>query len=227
MPRFPRNYIKTSFFHIITQGINKNYIFEHDDDIKYYICTMYKLKEEHNVKIIAYCIMNNHAHMLLEANNTTDLSKYMQCLNTRYGQYYNKKYSRVGYVFRNRYKSEGIYTEEYLYNCINYIYCNPIKAKICNYPWEYPYSNYRKITEKYSQSNCTFMDIEDNKNDLCETVISKFLEQNNLTLEDLAINKKFLKELITILKNKHSISLRSISKALNIGRETIRKIYNS
>ena len=29
MPRVPRNYIKTSYFHVITQGINKNYIFKY------------------------------------------------------------------------------------------------------------------------------------------------------------------------------------------------------
>ena len=45
MPRFPRSYVKTSFFHVITQGINRNYIFENAEDIKYYIKVMYKLKE--------------------------------------------------------------------------------------------------------------------------------------------------------------------------------------
>ena len=45
MPRFPRKHIKTSFFHVITLGINRNYIFENAEDIKYYIKVMYKLKE--------------------------------------------------------------------------------------------------------------------------------------------------------------------------------------
>lgn len=35
MPRFPRSYIKTSFFHIITQGINKSYIFEKAEEYPY------------------------------------------------------------------------------------------------------------------------------------------------------------------------------------------------
>ena len=137
MPRIPRSYIETSFFHVITQGINKSYIFEQAIDIKYYISIMYKLKDEHNIKIKAYCIMNNHAHMLLEAD-IKELSKYMQRLNTKYAIYYNKKYNRVGYVFRDRFKSEGIFSEQQLYSCINYIYNNPVKAKICNHPMEYP-----------------------------------------------------------------------------------------
>lgn len=227
MPRFPRNYLETSSFHIITQGINKSYIFNREEDIKYYINTMYKLKEEHNIKIIAYCVMNNHTHMLLETDKILNLSKYMLRLNTIYGKYYNKKYNRVGYVFRNRYKSEGIYTWDHLYNCINYIYNNPVKAGLYKYPWEYPYSNYKKINQTYSETNYTFLDVEDNKNDLCKTITNNFLQENNLSLEGLIKNKDHLKELIRILKDKNDISLRLISRTLNIGRETIRKIYNS
>ena len=227
MPRFPRNYLETSSFHIITQGINKSYIFNQEEDIKYYINTMYKLKEEHNIKIIAYCVMNNHTHMLLETDKILNLSKYMLRLNTIYGKYYNKKYNRVGYVFRNRYKSEGIYTWDHLYNCINYIYNNPVKAGLYKYPWEYPYSNYKKINQTYSETNYTFLDVEDNKNDLCKTITNNFLQENNLSLEGLIKNKDHLKELIRILKDKNDISLRLISRTLNIGRETIRKIYNS
>ena len=42
MPRYPRNFIKTSYFHVMTQGINKSYIFEKGEDIKYYIKIMSK-----------------------------------------------------------------------------------------------------------------------------------------------------------------------------------------
>ena len=81
MPRYPRKYLKTCFFHVITQGINKSYIFKSDDEIKYYIKIMYSLKDEYDIKIIAYCIMNNHAHILMESSNIQNLSKYIQRLN--------------------------------------------------------------------------------------------------------------------------------------------------
>ena len=52
MPRYPRSYFKTSFFHVMTQGINKSHIFKEPADIKFYIKTMYRLKEEYNIKIM-------------------------------------------------------------------------------------------------------------------------------------------------------------------------------
>lgn len=223
MSRFPRNYIKTTFFHVITQGINKNYIFEKAEDIKYHIKTMYKLSTQHEIKIIAYCIMNNHLHMLLKTDNIKELSKYMQRLNTTYAKYYNKKYNRVGYVFRDRYKSEGIYSEEHLYNCIKYIYDNPVKAGICNKAEEYPYSNYKKIN-KNLEENYIFIDIDEDKKTI-EEVIQDFLIENNVELEELKNNNIKLKEIIKILKKKYNFSLREIAGKMKLGREKIRKFY--
>lgn len=194
MSRFPRSHTQTTFFHVITQGINKSYIFQNAEDIKYYIKNMYKLEKELNVKLIAYCIMNNHAHMLLKTEKITELSKYMHRLNTIYAIYYNKKYSRVGYLFRDRYKSEGIYSEEHLYNCIKYMYDNPVKAGICKSAYEYPYSNYNKdIKENY-----IFLDVDIDNQKLCREIIEEFIIINSLEKHELKKDICKLKELINI-----------------------------
>ena len=224
MSRIPRNYIKTSFFHVITQGINKSYIFERAEDIKYYIKIMYQLTQEQKIKIIGYCIMSNHAHMLIEREEVKELTKYMQKLNTKYGKYYNKKYNRVGYVFRDRYRAQGIYTEKYLYNCLRYIYNNPVKAGICKNAEDYPYSNYKKIDGELDE-DYTFIDIEDDDKNIGE-IIKKFLKENEMELTDLKREKRKLKELVIILKKQYNISLRNIAKELHMGRETLRKLYD-
>ena len=175
---------------------------------------MYKSNKEHKIKIISYCIMNNHAHMLIETEKISELSKYMQRLNTKYAMYYNKKYNRVGYVFRDRYKAEGIYSEEQLYNCIRYIYNNPVKAGICFKAEDYPYSNY-KIVDK---------EVNDDQK-ACEEIIQEFLIKKGIEINELKKDKETLKELIILLKTGHNISLRKISEEIRMGRETIRKIY--
>ena len=224
MPRFPRNYLKTSFFHVMSQGINKNFIFEDSIDIKFYIKNMYEIKDKYNVKIIAYCIMNNHVHMLLETAGVENLCKYMQCLNTRFGQYYNKKYKRVGYVFRDRYKAEGIYSEKQLYNCIKYIYDNPVKAEICKKPEEYEFSNYKKI-DFIDDEEYAFIDVEEDKEIICEKLVKEFLNKKKMKMEEVRENKAELKKLIKILKQ-HKIAFRTISKTININREKLRREYN-
>ena len=224
MPRFPRNYLKTSFFHVMSQGINKNFIFEDSIDIKFYIKNMYEIKDKYNVKIIAYCIMNNHVHMLLETAGVENLSKYMHCLNTRFGQYYNKKYKRVGYVFRDRYKAEGIYSEKQLYNCVKYIYDNPVKAEICKKPEEYEFSNYKKI-DFIDDEEYAFIDVEEDKEIICEKLVKEFLNKKKMKMEEVRENKAELKKLIKILKQ-YKIAFRTISKTININREKLRREYN-
>lgn len=226
MPRYPRNFINTSFFHVMTQGINKSYIFNTSDDINYYIHLIYKLINDYNINIVAYCIMNNHAHILIETKSTEHLSKFMQRLNTSYSRFYNKKYARVGFVFRNRFLSEGIYSDNQLYNCINYIFNNPVKAGICSSPEQYPYSNYRKI-------NCvidnafSFIDIEEDKDIIIKNVINQFLSTNNLDFCSLKKDNQKLKELLVILKETYNFSFRRIAAELNIYRDTLRKLYNN
>lgn len=225
MPRISRNCLKTKFFHVITQGINKSYIFEQSMDIKVYIKYMYELKDEFNIKIISYCIMNNHAHMLLEVESINYLSKYMHKLNTKYALYYNEKYDRVGYVFKNRFKSEGIYGEKHLKNCIKYIYNNPVKAKICNSPEEYLYSNYdKKIMNIDMPEEFVFVDVDENKKEICKNVISVFLEENELNIKDLKNDKIKLKILLKLLHEQYKISFQKISDEININRETLRQI---
>ena len=187
---------------------------------------MYEIKDKYNIKIIAYCIMKNHTHMLIETELIEKLSQYMHCLNTRYGIYYNKKYKRVGYVFRDRYKAEGIYSEEQLYNCIRYIYDNPVKAGICSKPEEYEFSNYKKNNYSYTNNEkYVYLDVEEDKTLLCKRLVKKFLEEKELKIEELIDSKIELRELLRILK-KHNISFRKISDVISVNREKLRREYN-
>lgn len=232
MPRISRKDLKTNFFHIMTQGINKSYIFEKDLEKKKYIKIMYELKEESNISIIAYTIMDNHAHLLIKCNSIRDMSSYMHKLNTTYAVFYNKLYKRVGYVFRDRYKSEAIINEMHLYNCIRYIFENPVKAKICNNIEEYNYSNYKQFklkdklyTDSVEEYN-NFIDTEEEKYNIYAQVVSDFLHKNKIDKEGLIKNKEKLKEIVNVLRINYKISSRKIEGLLFISRETIRKLID-
>ena len=77
----------------------------------------------------------------------------MHKVNTLYAIYFNKKYNRVGYVFRDRYKSQAIYSEKQLYTCINYIHYNPVKAGICKIASEYEYSSYNEYIDIFNEKS--------------------------------------------------------------------------
>lgn len=223
MPRNPRYLSNTNYFHVMTQGVNKSYIFDSDIDIKHYIKKMYKIKEKYPINIIAYCIMNNHTHMLIEAKSINDLSKFMHRINTSYAHYYNNKYNRVGHLFRDRFKSQAINDERQLLNCINYIFNNPVKAKMCNHASEYPYSNYFDLG-KFEKKEYDFLELFKDTKEKCKIVVEDFLFKNNLSKNQLFNNKSKLNELIILSKNTYSISSRKLSNEINISRFYIDKV---
>ncbi len=71
------------------------------------------------VKILSYCLMPNHFHLLLKEIRKGGISKFMQKLGIGYTNYFNLKYQEVGKVFQGGYKAKLVNEEMYLkYLCI-------------------------------------------------------------------------------------------------------------
>ncbi len=126
--RVARKNYTSCYFHIVVKGISGEYIFRKKEYMEKY---KYLLKENlinHQVNILAYCIMNNHAHILLYTEEKREMSNFMQKTNISYAKYYNYYEDREGYVFKGRYYTQNILSLKQLYNCLVYIHKNPIKA---------------------------------------------------------------------------------------------------
>ena len=180
MTRRIRESLNTSFFHVIVQGVNKEYIFKKDYYKEKYLKFLKEAKEEYEIKIISYCVMSNHVHLLVYTQSISNLSMFMKKVNEDYARYYNYKESRVGPVYRDRFLSEPITSQKYLQNCIAYIHNNPVKANLVIKCEDYRYSSYKKfLDDKY------FLDV-----DLIEIIFGnkKF---NNEDFKGLHRNKTY------------------------------------
>lgn len=136
MPRGARIFSNSGYYHIILKGIGKQLLFEDDEDYERFLDTLGRYAREDNFEIIAYCLMENHVHLLLHADS--DLSRIMKRIAGSYAYYYNTKYERSGHLFQDRFKSEPIDDEKYLLAVVRYIHNNPQKAGICareKYSW--------------------------------------------------------------------------------------------
>ena len=142
MPRVARIYIDEGVFHILTRGNNKQIVFKDKSDFEAYKEMLRKIKEEHPLKLYHWCFMNNHVHIIIETNPTTELSKMMKRLNLFYYIYYKRKYGYAGHFWQDRFKSLLINKDEYLLACGLYIERNPVRAKIVASAKDYPYSSY-------------------------------------------------------------------------------------
>ena len=137
MPRIARSIKESGYRHVIIRGIGKQILFEEDNDSRYFLNLLKRYSKETKISICAYCLMDNHVHLLLH-DYGTDTSLFMKKVGVSYSAYYNVKYDRIGHLFQDRFKSENICDERYYLTALRYILRNPEKAGICRtdeYKW--------------------------------------------------------------------------------------------
>lgn len=164
------------FYHIYNRGNSKSVIFRLEEDKKrfqklLYVCngtkpvvfkTIQSLaldeidRGETLVDIGAYCLMDNHFHLLLREKTPNGISIFVQKLLTAYSKYFNKRYERVGVLFEGPFRAIHVDSDEYLKYLFAYIHLNPVKmvdpkwrevgitdlAKAKKYLTGYGYSSY-------------------------------------------------------------------------------------
>ena len=143
MPRQARKKSGSGIYHIMLRGINRQIIFEDEEDSEVFLETMGLYKAEFNCLIYGYCLMKNHAHLLVKIDND-EIHNFMRKLGAKYVYWYNWKYDRVGGLFQDRYKSEPVEDDGYFLTVLRYIHQNPVKAGLCESVAEYEESSYNE-----------------------------------------------------------------------------------
>ena len=143
MPSRPREISSLGIYHVIFRGVAKQIIFEYDDDYGKFLTVLRKYQPICGYKIIAYCLMSNHVHLLIKPGEIP-LDRIFQRIIPSFVYWYNKKYIRVGSLFQARFRSTPINNLSQFFTVIRYIHQNPIKAAICDHPSQYRYSSYKK-----------------------------------------------------------------------------------
>jgi len=112
----------------MVRGINKHEIFLSRDEKAEYLRRLAELKQQTDVEILSFCVMDNHAHLLLfEPEEDACISKLMLRLNCGYANWYNRRHGRIGPLFQDRFRSEIIESEAQLLAVVRYIHQNPME----------------------------------------------------------------------------------------------------
>lgn len=169
-------YVKDGFYHLYNRGVEKRKIFMEEQDYKMFLYFLKKYllppddplrglnprKEKeridyrwksnlyNEIKLLCYCLMPNHFHLIIKQLNENGITYFMKRLSNCYTGYFNEKYNRVGSLFQGRYKAALVKTETHFLHLIYYIHYNPkelfaeknnVIEKTKDYPWS-SYSDY-------------------------------------------------------------------------------------
>lgn len=141
MPRQARKHSESGIYHVMIRGIDRQQIFAEPADYLKFLEILRECRSLSGFSLYAYCLMGNHAHILLKVSAEC-LEKVFKRVCGRYVYWHNAKYQRGGPLFQDRFKSEPVDTDSYFLTVLRYIHNNPVKAKMCGDPGEYPYSSY-------------------------------------------------------------------------------------
>ena len=128
MPRHSREQSGTGIYHVMLRGVNRQSIFEDDEDYIRFISLLRNLVQRFDdtgrplpalCTIYAYCLMDNHIHLLVK-EQTESISTAVKRVAVSYAYYFNRKFSRRGHLFQDRFKSEPVNDMAYVDNIGNY-----------------------------------------------------------------------------------------------------------
>jgi len=186
MPRVARMIPPEGFLHVMCRGNNRRKLFLYPRDFRIYYLLLKKLKSEESIKIIHYCLMPNHVHLLIRVGEDSNLSRFMKRLNLKYFYYYRKKHSYTGHLWQDRFKSKIVEKDEYFIQCGKYIELNPVMANIVKMPEDYHFSSYPHYAlgseDKLIDDDPLYMD-------LGNTAIPRQLAYRNMIINEIVYKK--------------------------------------
>ncbi len=132
MPRVPRVDIGNEIYHVINRANARLPIFFQEVDYKLFETILEEAKDKYDMRILAYCLMPNHFHLVLQPRKDGDLQKFMQWVTLTHTQRWHIKNKTVGtgHLYQGRYKSFLVEGDRYLLLVIRYVERNALRAAL-------------------------------------------------------------------------------------------------
>jgi len=138
MPRLARTVFANVPHHLTQRGNRREDVFFEDEDYQTYLEWLQYYSKEHQLEILAYCLMTNHIHLVAVPGTEESLQQVLKPLHMRYAQRINKRNKWKGHFWQGRYFSSPM-DERYMWSAIRYVERNPVRAQMVRkaelYPW--------------------------------------------------------------------------------------------
>ena len=143
MPRTARIAIGNTIYHVLNRANNRATIFRTEKEYQHFESLLMEAKELIDVRILAYCIMPNHFHLVLYPRHDKDMSEFMRWLTTTHVRKYRVTTKSIGYgaLYQGAYKSFIVQEDKHLVDLIRYVEQNPLRAKLVKRAEDWKYSS--------------------------------------------------------------------------------------
>jgi len=147
MPRIIRTDIGEEIYHILNRANARVQIFDNDQDYQIFEVILEEAIEKFDMRLLAYCIMPNHWHLVLYPKKNGDLAKFMGWLSNTHTRRWHTSKNTIGegHLYQGRYKSFICQKDNYFLNLVRYVESNAQKAGLCKLAEDWKWSSiYRR-----------------------------------------------------------------------------------
>jgi len=143
MPRVARVSAGDMVYHVINRSNGRVTLFHNKADYQHFEELLQEGVELIGMRILAYCVMPNHFHLILYPHNDGDMSEFMRWVTTTHVRQRRAMTETIGHghLYQGAYKSFPVETERYLQQLMVYVEQNPLRAKLVSKAGEWPWSS--------------------------------------------------------------------------------------
>ncbi len=146
MPRTIRASAADYCYHVLNQGNGRAEVFHKPADYDAFLEMIAAAQKRLPMRVLGYCLMPNHFHLVLRPHHDGDLSRWMQWLLTTHVRRYRRHYGSSGHVWQGRFKAFPCQDDDHLVTLLRYVERNALRASLVSRAQDWPHGSLHAAT---------------------------------------------------------------------------------
>lgn len=145
MPRANRYFLSGHVWHITHRCHKQQFLLKFMKDRRAWMYWLYQARRRYGLCVLNYVVTSNHIHLLVKDRGRGEIARSMQLISGRVAQQFNRRKSRKGAYWEDRYHATAVQADRHLAECLVYIDLNMVRAGVVEHPSDWVHAGYNEI----------------------------------------------------------------------------------
>jgi REP-associated tyrosine transposase len=134
-------------YHVCNRGSRKGELFGSYEEYDFFVELLNEARGKRRMRIIAYCVMKTHVHLLLWPVGDGEVARFMHWLTTKHANSWHRWRNSVGTgaVYQSRYVSVPIADGRHYFTALRYVERNAAEASLVDRAEQWPWGSASQI----------------------------------------------------------------------------------
>jgi putative transposase len=154
MPRANRYFLSGHVWHITHRCHKQQFLLKFVKDRRAWMYWLYQARRRYGLCVLNYVVTSNHVHLLVKDMGRGEIARSMQLISGRVAQQFNRRKSRKGAYWEDRYHATAVQADRHLAQCMVYIDLNMVRAGMVEHPSDWAHAGYNEIQSLPERYRC-------------------------------------------------------------------------